>query len=68
MTEDYHESELALQRDFRKKMKMSIFDRVMKSMNISLSVPLLHLKPRRDAFVGQGTKIFLCGLIISRSF
>ncbi len=36
---------------------------------MSLSVPLLRLKPRRDAFVlGQGMQIFLRGLIISRSF
>jgi hypothetical protein len=34
--EDYHESEWALRHDFREKMKMSIFDRVMKSTNVSL--------------------------------
>jgi hypothetical protein len=35
-TEDYHESEQAVQCEFRKKLKMSIFDRVMKSTNVSL--------------------------------
>jgi hypothetical protein len=47
---------------------MSIFKRKL-SQQMSLSVPLLRLKPRRDAFIlGQGTQIFLRGLIISRSF
>jgi hypothetical protein len=67
-TDDYHESEWALRHDFRKKLKVSIFDRKWRQQ-MSLSVPLLRLKPRRDAFVlGQGTQIFLRGLIISRSF
>ncbi len=52
----------------QEKLKVSIFDRKW-SQQMPLSVPLLRLKPRRDAFIlGQCTQIFLRGLIISRSF
>jgi hypothetical protein len=39
------------------KPKTSIFDRVMRSTT-SLSMPLLRLKSRRDAFAGQRMQIF----------
>jgi hypothetical protein len=54
-----------IMRTSENKLKMNIFDRVMKAP--SLCLPLLHLKLKGDAFVGQSTQIFLCGMIISRS-